>query len=70
MLIYCFEGVSCPSNDVLRYGTILTNDELYDHYYPMDKCVRIRLSAYMGAIYYHKMVNGETVEFKKVGVIG
>lgn len=59
-----------PVNDILRYGTILTDDELYDHYYPMDKYVRIRIIAYNGTIYYHKMVNGEVVEFKKVGVVG
>ena len=58
------------ANDVLRYGTILTDDELYDHYYPMDKYVRIRIIAYNGIIYYHKMINGEVVEFKKVGVVG
>lgn len=54
-------------DDILRYGTILTDDELYDHYYPMDKYVRIRIIAYNGIIYYHKMVNGEVEEFKKVG---
>lgn len=58
------------TNDALRYGTILTDDELYDHYYPMDKYVRIHIIAYNGIIYYHKMVNGEVVEFKKVGMVG
>ena len=58
------------ADDALRYGTILTDDELFDHYYPMDKYVRIRIIAYNGIIYYHKMVNGEIVEFKKVGVVG
>ena len=58
------------TNDALHYGTILTDDELFDHYYPMDKCVRIRIIAYNGIIYYHKIINGETVEFKKVGVEG
>lgn len=57
-------------DNVLRYGTILTDDELFDHYYPMDKYVRIRIIAYNGIIYYHKMANGEVVEFKKVGVVG
>lgn len=57
------------ANDILCSGTILTDDELYDHYYPMDKYVRIRIIAYNGIIYYHKMVNGEVVEFKKVGVM-
>lgn len=35
-------------DDVLRYGSILTDDELYDHYYLMDKYVRIRIIAYNG----------------------
>ena len=76
---YAFNGFFVPAcvfkaddvntNDVLRYGTILTDDGLYDHYYSMDKYVRIRIIAYNGIIYYHKMVNGEIVEFKKVGVV-
>ena len=57
-------------DDVLRYGTVLTNDELYDHSYSMNKYVRIRIITYNGIIYYHKMVNGEVVEFKKVGAVG
>lgn len=65
-----FKADDANPNDVLRYGTILTDDELYDHYYPMDKYVRVRIIAYNGIIYYHKMVNGEVVEFKKVGVVG
>lgn len=64
-----FKADDANLNDVLRYGTILTNDELYDHYYPMDKYVRIRIIAYNGTIYYHKMVNGEVIEFKKVGIV-
>lgn len=54
------------ANDILRYGTILTNDELLDE---TDACVRIKVMSYEQAIYYIKMVNGEIVEFKKVGVV-
>ena len=54
-------------NDILRYGTILTDDELWDE---MDTCVRIKIVSYEQAIYYIKMVNGEVVGFKKVGVVG
>ena len=54
-------------NDILRYGTILTDDELWDE---TDACVRIKIISYEQAVYYVKMVNGEVVEFKKVGVIG
>ncbi len=54
-------------NDVLRYGTILTDDELWDE---MDACVRIKIVSYKQTVYYVKMINGEVVEFKKVGVVG
>ena len=54
------------ANDILRYGTILTDDELWDE---TDACVRIKIVFYEQAVYYVKMVNGEIVEFKKVGVV-
>lgn len=56
-------------NDVLRYGTTLTNDELFDRCDEMAAWVRIRLVNYDNSIYYIKMINGEVVEFKKVGVV-
>ena len=54
------------ANDILRYGTILTDDELCDE---TDVCVRIKIVSYEQAVYYIKIVNGEIVEFKKVGVV-
>ena len=57
-------------NDVLRYGTILTDDQLYDRCDEMASNVRVRAVSCQGGIYYIKMVNGEVVEFKKVGVVG
>lgn len=54
-------------DDVLRYGTILTDDELWD---ARDAYVRIRVVSYEQAIYYIKAVNGKVVEFKKVSVAG
>ena len=56
-------------NDVIRYGTILTDDELCDRCGEMAAWVRIRLVNYDNSIYYIKMINGEVVEFKKVGVV-
>lgn len=58
--------------DVLRYGEVLTDDEL--HYElkghvticPIHK--RIRTIRYDNRIFYHKMVNGEVVEFKELTV--
>lgn len=57
-------------DDVLRYGTILTDDELFDRCDDMAAEVRIKLVSYENVICYIKMVNGEVVEFKKVGVVG
>ena len=54
------------ANDILRYGTILTDDELWDE---TDACVRIKIVSYEQTVYYVKMINGEAVEFKKVGVV-
>ena len=53
--------------DVLRYGTILTDDELWNS---MDACVRIKIVSYEQVIYYIKLINGKVVKFKKVGVVG
>ena len=57
-------------NDVLHYGTILTDDELYDHCDDMATNVRVRIVSCQGSLYYIKMVNGEIIEFKKVGAVG
>lgn len=54
-------------DDVLRYGAILTDDELFDRCDEMAAEIRIRLFSYETAIYYIKMINGEVEEFKKVG---
>lgn len=59
-------------DDALRYGEVLTDDEL--HYElkghvtvcPIHK--RIRNISYDNRIFYHKMVNGEVVEFKELTV--
>ena len=60
-------------DDVLRYGVILTDDNLYCELQTEDdfknyKCVRIRTISYESRIFYHKMVNGEVVEFKELVV--
>ena len=63
---YClgWEQVIEP-DDVLRYGEVLTDDmyvlDGYWHY-------RIRTIRYESRIFYHKMVDGEVVEFKKLTV--
>ena len=54
------------ADDVLRYGTIITDDKLRDE---MNGHVRINIMSYEQAIYYVKMTNGEVVELKKVGFV-
>lgn len=51
--------------DIIHYGTIVTDDDIESK---DDNFIRIRIIAYEGNIYYHKMVNGDVVEFKKIGV--
>ena len=53
--------------DVLRYGTILTDDELLDE---TNAHVRIKVLSYGQNVYYIKTVNGEIIGFEKVGVVG
>ena len=65
---YCFGwNKEYNANEVLRYGNILTDDNYYldglnggSH--------RIRTISYDDRIFYHKMVNGEVVEFKELTV--
>ena len=50
--------------DALRYGEIIINEEFVEY-----GSIRIRIISYSGSIYYHKMVNGDVVEFKKIGLV-
>lgn len=52
--------------DVLRYGEII-NDESFVLYSGQN--VRIRIISYNDYIYYHKMANGEVVDFKPIGLV-
>ena len=56
--------------EIWRYGTILTDDEVFDICNEFASCIRIMIISYEGNIYYIKSVTGEVVEFKKVGVVG
>ena len=51
--------------DVLRYGKII-NDESFVLYSGQN--VRIRIISYNDYIYYYKMVDGEVVDFKPIGL--
>ena len=52
--------------DVLRYGEII-NDESFVLYSGQN--VRIRIFSYNDYIYYHKMADGEVVDFKPIGLV-
>ena len=52
--------------DVLRYGEIISDESfvLSD-----GQNVRIRIISYNDYIYYHKMADGEVVDFKPIGLV-
>ena len=53
------------NKDVLRYGEII-NDESF--VLSDGQNVRIRIISYNDYIYYHKMADGEVVDFKPIGL--
>ena len=52
--------------DVLRYGEVI-NDESFVLYSGQN--VRIRIISYNDYIYYHKMADGEVIDFKTIGLV-
>ena len=54
------------NKDVLRYGEII-NDESY--VLSDGQNIRIRIISYNDYIYYHKMADGEVVDFKPIGLV-
>lgn len=73
---YCIDWIKFVSHDdCLRYGEVLTDDEfeyelLDSNGFQIAKTdyYRIRTIRYESRIFYHKMVNGEVVEFKELMV--
>lgn len=59
---------SITPDDVLRYGDVLTDDMNYVCRAEGDLDIRIRTIRYEYRIFYHKMINGEVVEFKELTV--
>lgn len=55
-------------DDALRYGEVLTDDMNYVCRAEGDLDIRIRTIRYDNRIFYHKMVNGEVVEFKELTI--
>ena len=62
--LYLIDKVT--DKDVLRYGEIIS-DESFVLYSGQN--VRIRIFSHNNYIYYHKMVDGEVVDFKPVGLV-
>ena len=62
--LYLIDKVT--DKDVLRYGEII-NDENFVLYSGQN--VRIRIISYNDYIYYHKMADGEVVDFKPIGLV-
>ena len=62
--LYLIDKVT--DKDVLRYGEVI-NDERFVLYSGQN--VRIRILSYNDYIYYHKMVDGEVVDFKPIGLM-
>ena len=62
--LYLIDKVT--DKDVLRYGEII-NDESFVLYSGQN--VRIRIISYNDYIYYHKMIDGEVVDFKSIGLV-
>ena len=62
--LYLIDKVT--DKDVLRYGEIM-NDESFVLYSGQN--VRIRIISYNDYIYYHKMADGEVVDFKPIGLV-
>ena len=61
--LYLIDKVT--DKDVLRYGEII-NDESY--VLSDGQNIRIRIISYNDYIYYHKMTDGEVVDFKPIGL--
>ena len=57
------------NKDVLRYGEIINDENLVDFAIDDKNYVRIRIFSYNDYIYYIKMVDGEVVDFKPIGLV-
>ena len=57
------------SENVLRYGLVITDDAFSKAVteFGQRNAIRIRLISYCDQLYYHKMIDGEVVDFKVVG---
>ena len=64
--LYLIDKVT--DKDVLRYGEVIVDENLVDFAIDDKNYVRIRIISYNDYIYYHKMADGEVVDFKPIGL--
>ena len=64
--LYLIDKVT--DKDVLRYGEVVVDENLVNFAIDDKNYVRIRIFSYNDYIYYIKMVDGEVVDFKPIGL--
>ena len=71
---WCFKTdveivLEANSENVLRYGLVIMDDAFGKTVteFGQRNAIRIRLISYCDQLYYHKMIDGEVVDFKVVG---
>ena len=65
--LYLIDKVT--DKDVLRYGEVIIDENLVNFAIDGKNYVRIRIFSYNDYIYYIKMVDGEVVDFKPIGLV-
>lgn len=55
-------------DDILCYGTIITDDEVFDRCDEMAAFIRIRIVSCQNQIYYVKMINGSVEDFRRINI--
>ena len=65
--LYLIDKVT--DKDVLRYGEVIIDENLVNFAIDGKNYVRIRIISYNDYIYYHKMADGEVVDFKPIGLV-
>ena len=65
--LYLIDKVT--DEDVLRYGKVIVDENLVNFAIDGKNYVRIRIFSYNDYIYYIKMVDGEVVDFKPIGLV-
>ena len=65
--LYLIDKVT--DKDVLRYGEVVVDENLVNFAIDGKNYVRIRIFSYNDYIYYIKMVDGEVIDFKPIGLV-